>query len=58
MWYILICVNDVLIIVGSFLKVGLESKVSYFLHMNISFFFSSSSSSSWLIGGISLGFSG
>ncbi|XP_068230056.1 mucolipin-3-like isoform X3 [Palaemon carinicauda] len=26
MWYVLICVNDLLIIVGSFLKVGLESK--------------------------------
>ncbi|XP_068230054.1 mucolipin-3-like isoform X1 [Palaemon carinicauda] len=27
MWYVLICVNDLLIIVGSFLKVGLESKM-------------------------------
>ncbi|KAK7078325.1 Mucolipin-2 [Halocaridina rubra] len=26
MWYILICINDILIIIGSFLKIGLESK--------------------------------
>lgn len=26
-WYILICINDILIIMGSFLKIGLESKV-------------------------------
>ncbi|XP_069983303.1 mucolipin-3 isoform X5 [Penaeus vannamei] len=25
-WYILICINDILIIMGSFLKIGLESK--------------------------------
>ncbi|XP_068230057.1 mucolipin-3-like isoform X4 [Palaemon carinicauda] len=29
MWYVLICVNDLLIIVGSFLKVGLESKLFF-----------------------------
>lgn len=26
LWYLLICVNDILIILGSFLKIGLESK--------------------------------
>ena len=29
LWYLLICVNDILIILGSFLKIGLECKVSY-----------------------------
>ncbi|XP_069181711.1 mucolipin-3-like [Procambarus clarkii] len=27
LWYVLICINDILIIIGSFLKIGLESKV-------------------------------
>ncbi|XP_069156334.1 mucolipin-3 isoform X9 [Procambarus clarkii] len=26
LWYVLICINDILIIIGSFLKIGLESK--------------------------------
>lgn len=29
LWYLLICINDILIILGSILKIGLESKVSY-----------------------------
>ncbi|XP_042242330.1 mucolipin-3-like isoform X2 [Homarus americanus] len=27
LWYVLICVNDILIIIGSFFKIGLESKL-------------------------------
>ncbi|XP_047498614.1 mucolipin-3-like isoform X4 [Penaeus chinensis] len=32
-WYILICINDILIIIGSFLKIGLESKGLRFGHV-------------------------
>ncbi|KAK3869804.1 hypothetical protein Pcinc_024913 [Petrolisthes cinctipes] len=31
LWYILICVNDVLIIIGSFIKIGIENK-HYVIH--------------------------
>ncbi|XP_069955324.1 mucolipin-3 isoform X3 [Cherax quadricarinatus] len=27
LWYVLICINDILIIIGSFLKIGLETKL-------------------------------
>ncbi|KAG7157741.1 Mucolipin-3-like [Homarus americanus] len=30
LWYVLICVNDILIIIGSFFKIGLESKFRTF----------------------------
>lgn len=30
LWYVLICVNDFLIIIGSIIKMGLESQVSFF----------------------------
>ncbi|XP_064120479.1 mucolipin-3-like isoform X3 [Macrobrachium nipponense] len=36
MWYVLICVNDLLIIVGSFLKVGLESKMFHLISWRLS----------------------
>ncbi|XP_045594898.2 mucolipin-3 isoform X2 [Procambarus clarkii] len=39
LWYVLICINDILIIIGSFLKIGLESK---FLRTNYTEFVKSS----------------